>query len=512
LEYLVEDKMRSFLILIVATCLYSVSPQPVEAFDADAQAALEAPFDARPLTTSEKRLLQTGLKVFGDYVGLIDGEWGGRSQRALQAYAAEQFPKFYDPVAGPSGLHATLLASQAQKHLSDNDLGYRVAPGTPVALIAPSDPFTSGTLWADGPPSQDIAFAGLKVLVAPTDGATTALMHDTYLGLHVGTDEPYVVRGDQRLVTSVTLNSAFLYVRSEPFNTRWYSALVIYPRDLDLGLFRLVTSSLAWEPTAAAYAPKTGMLSRMYARLEQVVADSERRAPSAPAAMPAPPPPEGFALVPPAPAPSSSEAQAQELRGTGTAFYVNNTDLVSAAHVIEGCQRVTLLAGQELRVVSVRPDIDLALLTGTERSRAWLSLNRAGTPLLGQKIYALGYPYFGVVGTSLNLTAGNVSALSGARDDPTTFTISAPVQPGNSGGPLLDARGAIVGVVVARLAKEGFGDAAPENVNYATRGDELLRFLRAEGVLFPSDARESWDMEHGVPAEVEKAVVPLLCW
>ena len=86
------------------------------------------------------------------------------------------------------------------------------------------------------------------------------------------------------------------------------------------------------------------------------------------------------------------------------------------------------------------------------------------------------------------MTAGNVSALVGIGDDPDNLTISAPVQPGNSGGPLLANDGTLLGVVVARLdglkVVEQTG-SLPENINYAVSGPALLAFLADEGVSLP---------------------------
>ena len=93
-------------------------------------------------------------------------------------------------------------------------------------------------------------------------------------------------------------------------------------------------------------------------------------------------------------------------------------------------------------------------------------------------MHAAGFPYYSIAGTSLNLTSGNVSALAGVDDDRRFFTFSAPVQPGNSGGPLIDSRGAVRGLVVARLSEDYIVEATgslPQNVNYALGEAELER-------------------------------------
>jgi tetratricopeptide (TPR) repeat protein len=84
-----------------------------------------------------------------------------------------------------------------------------------------------------------------------------------------------------------------------------------------------------------------------------------------------------------------------------------------------------------------------------------------------------------------NLTIGNVSALRGLRDDPKYIRITTPVQPGNSGGPLLDSSGNVIGVVAAKLdairVMRAIGDV-PQNVNFAVELATLRRFLSTHGV------------------------------
>ena len=91
---------------------------------------------------------------------------------------------------------------------------------------------------------------------------------------------------------------------------------------------------------------------------------------------------------------------------------------------------------------------------------------------LGTKVFTIGYPKASLQGESAKFTEGSVSSLSGMRDDPKHFQISVPVQPGNSGGPLIDEYGNIVGVIVSQL----LGDRV-QNVNYAIKSDKLTAFL-----------------------------------
>ena len=86
-----------------------------------------------------------------------------------------------------------------------------------------------------------------------------------------------------------------------------------------------------------------------------------------------------------------------------------------------------------------------------------------------------------------NFTTGNVTALAGLRDDSRSLQISAPVQPGNSGGPLLDEAGNVVGVVVAKLDALRVASATndiPQNVNFAIKVTVAADFLSAHGVRY----------------------------
>ena len=99
---------------------------------------------------------------------------------------------------------------------------------------------------------------------------------------------------------------------------------------------------------------------------------------------------------------------------------------------------------------------------------------------LGDSVFTLGFPNIDLQGVEPKLTRGEVNSLSGIQDDLRFFQISAAVQPGNSGGPLVDVHGNVVGIVAARLddlvTLETSG-ALPQNVNYALKSSFLIAFL-----------------------------------
>src|SRR5207249_3907696 len=93
---------------------------------------------------------------------------------------------------------------------------------------------------------------------------------------------------------------------------------------------------------------------------------------------------------------------------------------------------------------------DLAILKVEGKSRA-LPVAASRIVQLGEPVFTIGFPNVALQGFEPKLTRGEVSSLAGIQDDPRYFQISVPVQPGNSGGPLVDSRGNVVGIVGMRM-------------------------------------------------------------
>ena len=126
----------------------------------------------------------------------------------------------------------------------------------------------------------------------------------------------------------------------------------------------------------------------------------------------------------------------------------------------------------------------------------------------------MGFPLAGILSPEVNVTTGNVSALAGIAGDVTMLQHTAPVQPGNSGGPLLDVSGNIVGVVVAKadalvFAKET-GDI-PENIAFAIKASIARDFLDAEGIDYATAASDTSDDIADIVVQARPYVSLLLC-
>jgi hypothetical protein len=172
---------------------------------------------------------------------------------------------------------------------------------------------------------------------------------------------------------------------------------------------------------------------------------------------------------------------------TGSGFVVAAGRALTNHHVIDGCRRVVVRTadGQALpaRVLAGDSRRDLALLEFQGDAGPPLPFRDRPAVARGESVVTYGFPLSGVLSSGPTLTTGDVSALAGLRDNPLHFQISAPVQPGNSGGPLLDSNANVIGVVVSklnalRIAQMTGGDI-PQNVNFAIKGAEALAFLRA---------------------------------
>ena len=138
------------------------------------------------------------------------------------------------------------------------------------------------------------------------------------------------------------------------------------------------------------------------------------------------------------------------------------------------------------------------------------------TPVgLGDPVFAFGFPYPGILGEGLKMTDGLVSSLSGIQNDTRYLQTTASVQPGNSGGPLVDYNGLVVGVVSMRLDEIEVlkrSGSLPQNINFAIRGDLVKSFLSANAVD-PVNANPTGALSSSeVARRAETYTVQIVCY
>ncbi len=172
----------------------------------------------------------------------------------------------------------------------------------------------------------------------------------------------------------------------------------------------------------------------------------------------------------------SKTSQAQKkVNGSGTGFFITKDGYVlTCHHVIKDADQIKILAGGNTylaKVVRDDPNNDLALLK-IKGSFPAIAFSSKRSAKMGQEVFTIGYPNPSLQGISAKFTKGTINSLTGFQDDLRLYQISIPVQPGNSGGALLDENGNIIGVIMAMLnAKTTFkiSGSLPQNVNYAVK-------------------------------------------
>lgn len=199
---------------------------------------------------------------------------------------------------------------------------------------------------------------------------------------------------------------------------------------------------------------------------------------------------------------------------SGTGFYVAANTLVTNNHVVDGCANMQAANDHStLTVIDRDPTNDLALVRSTTAAPAMLRV-RSSPAKLGEQILAFGFPLRGLLSDEGNISTGVVTALKGLRDDAKEIQISAPVQPGNSGGAVLDAAGRVVAVVHAGLNEIQVArvtGVVPQNVNFAIALDRLTAILDSHKVAYEKAVATTPLKTEEVADLAKRASVQILC-
>ncbi|WP_404925139.1 S1C family serine protease [Mesorhizobium sp. ORM16] len=201
---------------------------------------------------------------------------------------------------------------------------------------------------------------------------------------------------------------------------------------------------------------------------------------------------------------------ADDVSASGTGFFVNGKGwVVTNAHVVEGCTTISVPRLGDGSDLAIDKQNDLAAFRlGDGEGKPFLPLRRS-QPRLGEDIAAYGFPLTGVLSDSIKVTTGNINSLVGIENDTRYLQVSTPLQPGNSGGPVVDQWGSIVGVSTAVLGS-GFTNAtgiAAQNVNFAIRSNVVELFLQSRGIQFDA-ADPASDAKPFSTADLSDKVVP----
>lgn len=451
---------------------------------AQSERRLFSGFNPSSLNSVDHRFLQTALAFEGYYAGLLDGDWGPISRKAMNRYS---WATFYEP---PQDWHMAALAFGLFQNMVDEGWEIFFDKSLSMSYLIPFD-----SLRIDEPSDYFTNFhhtnSSLAYSVGRLPTKNVQNVHDYVLNQHKQSTEPYTVRKKNFVISSSQkANGSTIYARSHYERDLW-STVIVAADKIDAGILGAVTSSISFGRSDPLDIQKGGKLAdTIDAALALLDKEKEQKAIAS----------------------SRNSNEEEKIRkpiepesaaGTsGSGFYVTEQGhVLTNAHVVDGCKEI-LVDGEKAKLINSSIVFDLALLETFEPSENEFALFSIEPAKLNSDVTAIGYPLAGLLG-GLNVTRGAVSSLKGLGGDGLQMQISAPVQSGNSGGPLVSSSGEVVGVVVSKLnarkVSDELGDV-PQNVNFAIRG-EIVKLFLAQSQISPKLGNSS---EKLLPEEIAR--------
>ncbi len=413
---------------------------------------LDQPFDARPLSNQEKRFLQAGLSLEGTYSGLIDGDWGAGTQRAYEQYLRSI------GLADTNRSAAVLAIRTAEAIQADGWTTLQLS-GLNAAVHYPERSMHAGYDARNGTTEID-SYDGNVVVRFFSGDLTAAVTFHIGIRRDDGNWGPlYESQSDDFIVTGSKTGNLYSYARSvrDAATGRWITILIVNDLEDTTNRPALIAAGFQVGRAEQFEAPPNGNLMSLISKsVEEYSARSnedesvERDAPEQVHVAPSP----------------------ERFTASGSGFYINaDAAIMTNAHVVNDCEKLEV-DGEMMKVIASSEPFDLAIIAPASPRQADQFLYFAPKPArLNSDITVAGFPLQSIL-RGLNITRGSISSIEGL-EDATNMQITAPVQPGNSGGPIVDRYGRIVGVVVARLNYEytrQVSGADPQNINFGIRG------------------------------------------
>jgi len=203
----------------------------------------------------------------------------------------------------------------------------------------------------------------------------------------------------------------------------------------------------------------------------------------------------------------------------GSGFFVSSEGhIITNEHVVRGCEKLTAVDQDRnqipLVLIDISKDFDIALLKARIRPKSTAKFGIIKSVKQGDTIVTYGFPLAGLLSSSGNVSTGLITATEGLGDDPNMLQISAPVQPGNSGGPLADTTGAVIGIIVGKIKSSTFVklfDDIPQNINFAIKEEPVLQFLKKNGaVIRHVNSKENISMRT-LTEKLKEITVQIVC-
>ena len=177
-------------------------------------------------------------------------------------------------------------------------------------------------------------------------------------------------------------------------------------------------------------------------------------------------------------------------QGSGTGFTIGpNGTIVTAYHVIESSEDIEVLIPGfgyvKAEIIATDPANDIAILKTNSKTPNYLNISAYKSVNISDKIYTLGYPIASVLGDKPKYSEGVVNSLTGLENAASLMQISIPIQPGNSGGPVMNENNEVVGMVVSTAGVQAFYSLTgtiPQNINWAVKSDYIRLMTKTDSI------------------------------
>lgn len=186
----------------------------------------------------------------------------------------------------------------------------------------------------------------------------------------------------------------------------------------------------------------------------------------------------------------TSVTEKEIIPSTGTGFLISNEGhILTNNHVVDECKTLTASKNKmhyKLSILASDSANDLAVVKANGIDNiSPATFNSKNNIRIGEDVIVIGYPLGELLGDSIKATSGTISSLTGIRNDSSKIQIDAPIQPGNSGGPLLNSKGHVIGIVTSKLNEITMArltGSLPQNVNFAIKNNPVFSFLSANAI------------------------------
>lgn len=425
--------------------------------------------------------LQRALIWSDDYVGIADGNISPRTITAIRSF---QLKNNDQPSGWLTRSETAKLFQNAQN--AERAFGYRLfhdeatgsSIGIPANILLGPTPVKRGARFVARDDSVDMVT--MRIPLAERSLDEFYRMSLSKPGRFV---DYSVLRGDWFVVSGTEGGKKF-YIRAHSFSSDIRGFAISYRSQLQPTFGRLtlmMSGDFRPDSRSASVAEARGGWGQVEQKFASIPFTPDPRA-NVPAV-----PETARAEQSPKPA-TSAEASGGPLAplkakvSSGTAFLVSEQGhFLTNAHVVSDCKTVSVGSYGFVQIIDIDRTNDLALLkTDVKTSATPLPLAET-SPLLGEEVIALGYPLQSILQNGLNATRGDISSLAGIGGDSRFLQITAAVQPGNSGGPLIDREGRVVGIVTQKLNAVKMAAATgdiPQSVNFAIRSELSEIYLK----------------------------------